>query len=205
MFHQIKRPRCICKVDAGNGFSSLAFQAGAPLLVDKAKTQGIAALSIINCCHFHALWHEVEYLADEGTFTYEHIAPSMSTCTTGLASMAFLTSKSFVAHCGGSSQIYGTNPMAFGFPRKEGEPPVIWDQASAFMARGDVSLFEQQGLQLPEGVAVGPDGVPTTDPAEALAGAQLTFGGHKVGKPVSCIFSIWTTHGDGNSNDSTNQ
>lgn len=93
--------------------------------------------------------------------------------------MAFLSSKSFVAHAGGSELTYGTNPMAFGFPRKDGVPPLIWDQASAFMARGDISLHERDGLELPVGAAVGPDGKPTTDPKAALAGAQLTFGGHK--------------------------
>ena len=81
--------------------------------------------------------------------------------------------------------MYGTNPMAFGFPRRAGEPPLIWDQASAFMARGDISLHEQQGLQLPVGAAVGPSGEPTTDPTAALQGAQLTFGGHKVSAPTT--------------------
>lgn len=138
----------------------------------------VAALSIINCCHFHALWHEVEFLADEGILMYSHLN-SFWGVTAGLSSMAFLTSKSFVAHSGGSHLMYGTNPMAFGFPRRAGEPPLIWDQASAFMARGDISLHEQQGLQLPVGAAVGPSGEPTTDPTAALQGAQLTFGGHK--------------------------
>lgn len=49
--------------------------------------------------------------------------------------LSFFYKRSFVAHAGGSELTYGTNPMAFGFPRKDGVPPLIWDQASAFMAR----------------------------------------------------------------------
>ena len=59
----------------------------------------------------------------------------------GLVGLAFLNTKSFVTHPGSrdggpDSLIYGTNPMAFGFPRSAGEAPLIWDQASAMMARG---------------------------------------------------------------------
>ncbi len=37
----------------------------------------------------------------------------------------------------------------------------------------------RDGRKLPEGWAIGPDGSPTTDPKQALLGAQLTFGGFK--------------------------
>ena len=75
-------------------------------------------------------------------------------------------------------QVFGTNPMAFGYPRNCAHP-LVWDQASSSMARGEISLHLRHGRTLPPGAAVGPDGRPTTDPAEALAGAQLAFGGHK--------------------------
>lgn len=118
-------------------------------------------MSIVDVFHYSALWPEVEALAAEG-----------------LVGLAFLNSKSFVAPHGGSRKIYGTNPMAFGFPRR-GRPPVVWDQASAMMARGEISLHEQQGEQLPDGCGVGPDGLPSNDPGAVLAGAQMPFGGHK--------------------------
>ena len=119
-------------------------------------------MSIVDVFHYSALWPEMEALAAEG-----------------LVGLAFLTSKSFVAHHGGSRKIYGTNPMAFGFPRAGGGPPVVWDQASAMMARGEISLYEQQGKTLPDGCGVGPDGRPSNDPGAVLAGAQQPFGAHK--------------------------
>ena len=54
------------------------------------------------------------------------------------------------------------------------------------MARGEIQLklneveegSSGEGV-LPEGVALGPDGNMTTNPQEALQGAQLPFGGYK--------------------------
>ena len=53
-------------VDAKRGMSPLAFKAGFPLLVEKAKANGIAAMTLVDVLHYSALWHEVEALADEG-------------------------------------------------------------------------------------------------------------------------------------------
>ena len=83
------------------------------------------------------------------------------------------------------------SPMAFGMPRPQGLPPLIWDQASAAMARGEISMALGAGRSLPEGVAVDVDGAPTTDPAVALAGAQLPFGAHK-GNAIAIMVELLT-------------
>lgn len=153
-------------VDAHSGFSPLALEKGLPVLATKAHQTGIAILTVRNVFHYSALWHECEELANEG-----------------LVSMAFLTSKSFMAPAGGSDKLFGTNPMGFGFPRPDGVPPVVIDQASSMMARGEILLMLEKGLSLPEGCAIGPDGCPTVDPTVALVGAQLPYGLHK----GSCI------------------
>jgi L-2-hydroxycarboxylate dehydrogenase (NAD+) len=49
---------------------------------------------------------------------------------------------------------------------------------SAFMMT-EVLLRERLGEPLPEGVAIGPGGAPTTDAALARRGALLPFGGYK--------------------------
>lgn len=150
-------------VDAHGGFAPPAFAAAEALLVHKAQEQGVACLSIRNVRHFSALWYEVEALAAQG-----------------LVSFAFVNSKAFVAHApGGTSPVYGTNPVAFGCPRAGAELPLVFDQASAAMARGEIQLLQQAGSLLPEGVALDSSGQPTRDPAQALEGAQLPFGGHK--------------------------
>jgi len=151
----------IIQVDAHDGFAPLALQVGAGPLAARAREQGIAALCLRNMFHISALWPEVERLAEQG-----------------LVAFAFTAAMSSVAPAGGIKPIYGTNPMAFAWPRP-GRPPLVFDQASSACARGEIQLHLQAGKPLPPGWAIGPDGEPTTDPAVALQGAQLPFGGHK--------------------------
>jgi LDH2 family malate/lactate/ureidoglycolate dehydrogenase len=151
----------VLQVDACRGFSPLALEVGRAPLAERARRQGIAALAVINSPHFAALWPEVEALAEEG-----------------LVAMAFVTALSYVAPAGGTKPLYGTNPMAFAWPR-EGAPPLVFDQASSACARGEIQIHLRDGKPIPEGWAIGPDGAPTTDAKTALAGAQLPFGGYK--------------------------
>jgi len=151
----------VIQVDGMHGFSPLALEMGRAPLVERARSQGIAALAVINAHHFAALWPEVEPLAEQG-----------------LAAFAFVDSFSYVAPAGGSKPLYGTNPMAFAWPR-ENHPPLVFDQATSASARGEIQIHLRDGKPIPEGWAIGPDGQPTTDPETALAGAQLPFGGYK--------------------------
>ena len=151
----------VVHVDAHGGFCPLSLRVGEPLLVAKARKHGIAALAIHDTYNIAALWPEVERLAEQG-----------------LVAFAFTAANSFVAPAGGTKPLFGTNPMAFGFPRQD-HPPLVFDQASSASARGEIQLHQREGKPIPEGWAVDKDGVPTTDPDAALAGAQLPFGGHK--------------------------
>lgn len=151
----------IVRVDGKGGFAPLAIRTGMPKLIDLARSQGIAGLALRNIYHFAALWPEIEMLTDAG-----------------LAGMAFTAAAPMVAPAGGTRPFFGTNPMAFGFPR-DGAPPLVFDQASAYMARGDVMIHAREGKEVPIGCGIDPAGNPTTDPNEVLAGAQLSFGGYK--------------------------
>jgi len=151
----------VLRIHGDNGYAPLALQRGRDPLVSCARAQGIAALSITHTHHFSALWVEVSALVEQG-----------------LCAFAFTAYMPCVAPAGGSKPFYGTNPMAFGWPRK-GAPPMIFDQASAAMARGEIMLAQQAGLPVAEGVGLDRDGHPTTDPGAILEGAQLAFGGHK--------------------------
>jgi LDH2 family malate/lactate/ureidoglycolate dehydrogenase len=151
----------VVHVDAHGGFCPLALNVGEPALQKKAHTHGIAALAVHDTYNIAALWPEVERLA-----------------AAGLVVFAFTASNAYVAPAGGTRPVYGTNPMAFGFPRLNA-PPLVFDQASSASARGEIQLHLRAGKPLPEGWAIDRHGNPTTDPAAALEGAQLPFGGHK--------------------------
>jgi LDH2 family malate/lactate/ureidoglycolate dehydrogenase len=56
---------------------------------------------------------------------------------------------------------------------------MVFDQASSASARGEIMIHKRDGKPIPKGWAVDRDGRPTTDPAAALGGSQLPFGGYK--------------------------
>src|SRR5262249_50913800 len=73
----------------------------------------------------------------------------------------------------------GTNPIAFGFPA-DGDPLVIDMGTSAFMGT-DLQFRARLAIPIPKGVALGPDGSPTTDARAARRGTLLPFGGPEGG------------------------
>lgn len=161
----------ILKVDADFGFSSFAFRTALPATLEKARRLGLAALAINRCYHFSALWPEVEELA-----------------THGFSAIALTPSHSWVAPAGGTRPVFGTNPFAFAWPRP-GKLPFVFDFATSATARGDIELHRRAGRALEPGLALDREGNPTIDPAEALEGAMLTFGGHK-GSALSAMVEL---------------
>ncbi|BCG24553.1 lactate dehydrogenase [Pseudomonas tohonis] len=151
----------IVRVDAQRGYSLLALQTGLPLLVEQARELGVAALVIRNCFHFSALWPEVEAIAAEG-----------------LVGLAMTPSHAWVAPEGGRQGVFGTNPLAFAWPR-EGREPFVFDFATSAIARGDIELHARQGKPIPLGWGLDAEGRPSTDARAVLEGAMQTFGGHK--------------------------
>ncbi|WP_138473361.1 Ldh family oxidoreductase [Poseidonocella sp. HB161398] len=152
----------VLRVDGKYGFSPLPLEIGHKALADRAREHGIAALSVNNAHNVAALWPEVERLAEEG-----------------LCALAFVAAAPYVAPAGGNRPLFGTNPMAFSWPRPGGLPPVVFDQASSASARGEIQIRLRDGKSLPDGWAIDVHGQPTNDPQEALQGAQLPFGGVK--------------------------
>ncbi|NIE64495.1 Ldh family oxidoreductase [Burkholderia sp. Ax-1719] len=151
----------VLAVDAHYGFSLLAFETGLPVLAEKARKQGLAAMAIKRCFHFSALWPEVEAIAAQG-----------------LVGLAMNPSHSWVAPAGGTRGVFGTNPIAFAWPRANGYP-FVFDFATSAIARGDIELHAREGKPIPSHWAIDRDGHPTTDARAALDGAMQTFGGHK--------------------------
>ena len=166
------RSPAIVAVDAHYGFSPLAFELGCPLLVEKARSTGIAALAINNCFHFSALWPEIEAITAQG-----------------LAALALTPSHSWVAPAGGNKPVFGTNPIAFGWPRIGGQP-YVFDFATSAVARGEIELYRRSGRPLPPGWGIDAAGASSTDAATVLQqGAMLTFGGYK-GSALSAMIEL---------------
>jgi delta1-piperideine-2-carboxylate reductase len=163
--------RAVVRVDGDGGFAPLAQAFGRTLLIERARASGIGALSLVNIYHFGAVWVEVEPLVREG-----------------LCVFAFTSYLPSVAPAGGIKPLFGTNPMAFGWPRN-GKPPLIFDQASASLARGEIMIAARDGHEVRSGVGIDQEGNPTTDPKAILNGAILPFGGYK-GSAIAMMIEL---------------
>ncbi len=95
----------------------------------------------------------------------------------GLVSITASNASPWVAPHGATEGRLGTNPICFGFP--SADDPVIFDIGTSAIIHAEVTLARRLGNDLPENVAFDRDGLPTRDPAAALAGAFAAWGGHK--------------------------
>jgi len=151
----------ILRCDGQNGHAPLALARCKDPLAKAAKEYGIAALALSRSHHFAALWPETEALAYEG-----------------LVAMTCVSYMPMMAPAGGKAALFGTNPFSFAWPRPGGDP-IVFDMATAAMAKGEVEIAARDGHSVPLGTGLGPDGEMTTDPAEIAKGVLLPFGGYK--------------------------
>jgi delta1-piperideine-2-carboxylate reductase len=160
------------RVDARNGFAQPALAAARELLLEKARSAGIAVLAIHNSHHFAALWPDVEPFAEEG-----------------LVALSVVNSMTCVVPHGARRPLFGTNPIAFAAPCAGGDP-IVFDMATSAMAHGDVQIAARAGETLPPGIGVDSQGLATQDPNAILnGGALLPFGGHK-GSALSMMVEL---------------
>jgi len=146
--------------DGGNNCGMLSLYYAAEAAIRKASAHGIALVSMTDA-----------WMSGRSAYYVEMIAKA------GLVAIHTAASSRLVAPPGGARAVLGTNPIAIAIPSSR-EPVVLDIGTSAFMMT-EVMLRERLGELLPEGVAIGPGGEPTRDPALARRGALLPFGGYK--------------------------
>ena len=150
------------RIDGGDTIGYLVGQRATELAIDKARASGLALVGASDTWYTGML----SFYAEQAT-------------AKGLAVMIASNAAPWVAPHGGSEPRFGTNPICFGFPGER--EPVIWDIGTSRIIHAQALLAKRLGHPLPEGVALAPDGTPTTDPAAALMGAFAPWGGHRGG------------------------
>ena len=141
-------------------------------VIVRARRNGIGYAGITNSAHCGVLGI--------------HLAPIAQA---GMAGIAFTNSPAAIPAWGGKKALFGTNPVAFAFPRKGADPLVI-DLALTTVVRGKIMLAMQKGERIPEGWAMDRDGKPTTDPKEAIEhGSLYPIGGAK-GAMLALAFEL---------------
>jgi (2R)-3-sulfolactate dehydrogenase (NADP+) len=93
----------------------------------------------------------------------------------GMVGLGFANSPSAMPAAGGKHPVFGTNPVAAIFPRRNTDPLMI-DLSLSEVARGKVMVAAKEGKAIPEGWALDKEGNPTTDAKAALEGSMLAVG-----------------------------
>ncbi|WP_076592885.1 Ldh family oxidoreductase [Herminiimonas arsenitoxidans] len=150
-----------CLIDAQSGMAYEACALAIQTATARAREFGISCAGITNSNHFGAAAVHLEPLG-----------------RAGLVGLAFSNSPAAMPAWGGKTPLFGTNPIAAIFPRRDAEPLVI-DLALSEAARGKIMIAAKEGKPIPLGWAVDKDGKPTTDAKAALAGSMLPAGGVK--------------------------
>lgn len=149
-------------LDGGNNTGMVVAYRAAEATIERAQANSLAIVCLGNT-----------WMTGRSAYYCEMIARA------GLVVIHTVASPPAVAPFGGARPALGTNPIAFGFP-SESDPLVIDMGTSAFMAT-DLQFRDRIGASIPEGVALGPDGRPTTDAGAARRGTLLPFGGPEGG------------------------
>ncbi|GJL82129.1 MAG: sulfolactate dehydrogenase [marine bacterium B5-7] len=149
------------RIDAASGFAFPAMDLAVSTLSERVANTGIAVSSVFRSHHFGVAGYHAERLANEG-----------------IIALALSNSPRAIAPWGGKSALFGTNPVAFAAPRKDGSPLVI-DLSLSKVARGKIMVAARNGDSIPEGWALDANGHPTTNADAALAGTMLPMGDAK--------------------------
>ena len=148
-------------VDGGRGPGQVAAVLACDIAMEKASRAGSAAVGVSGAGDIFMIGFYAERIARRG-----------------LVGFAFSDAPPKVHPFGGTGRVLGTNPFAIGIPTADGRPFLL-DMATSAWAASLVRHALYHGEQIPDGIAVGPDGRPTRDPAVATQGAIGNFAGAK--------------------------
>ncbi|GAA1704428.1 Ldh family oxidoreductase [Microbacterium sediminicola] len=160
-------------VDADFAPGPIALTRAANLAVEKAKTQGVAIVSVRNTVHTGAIGYYASLVAEQG-----------------LVGIGIAAGSPMMSYTGAVGASVATSPLAIGVPAGEGRPTVLLDMATSLIAMGKIADAKRKGIALPEGAATTADGTPTTDPE--IAKVPTPLGGAK-GSGLSLMFELLTS------------
>lgn len=161
----------LCRIDAAHALGPAASVKALDQALVLARRSGVAAVAVGRSTHFGAAGYYARRAADAG-----FVSVVMSNAFARMAPY-------------GSAEVFlGTNPLAIGIPLW-GHDPFVLDMATSISAQGRITRARALGEEIPIGLALDPQGHPTSDPAQALAGSLLPLAGPK-GSGLALAFSL---------------
>ncbi|MCP3469054.1 Ldh family oxidoreductase [Bradyrhizobium sp. CCGUVB1N3] len=147
-------------IDGENGFGHVIGDRAASLAAARAQQHGLGAVAVRDTFHFGAAGRFAKAIA-----------------LSGCVGIVMANTRPLLPAPGGADRVVGNNPIAFAVPTQQ--HPIVLDLALSAGAMGKIRLAESKGETIPDGWALNADGLPTTDPAEAIKGILLPAAGPK--------------------------
>ncbi len=148
-------------LDAGNALGQLTGEQAMRLAIDKARQFAAGIVAVRHGFHFGAAGRYTRQAADAGC-----------------VGIAMCNTRPLMPAPGGAERVVGNNPLAIAVPA-DGEIPILLDMATSEAAMGKIRMAEKAKELIPPTWAVTAQGLPTTNPTEAIAGMLLPSGGAK--------------------------
>ena len=145
-------------VDAHQGLAFPACDLAVAQAVTTALALGVCFAGVTNSHHCGVLVDHLRAVAQAG-----------------MVGLAFANSPAAMPAAGGKHPVFGTNPIAAVFPRRNADALSI-DLSLSEVARGKLMLAAREGKRIPLGWALDDAGRPTTDPRAGMTGAMLPIG-----------------------------
>lgn len=148
-------------IDGDNGVGPLVGMHALRAAMAAAKESGVGIAFARNSNHFGPISPYGLLAAEAG---YASIIGSNATTT--------------IAPWGGTDARVGNSPIGFGVPNPGGKHFLL-DMAMSVVARAKIRNALKAGTSIPDSWATDAQGLPTTDPKQALDGFLQPIGGHK--------------------------
>ena len=148
-------------LDAGNALGQLTGNQAMMLSIDKARQFAAGIVSVRHGFHFGTAGRYARQAAQAGC-----------------VGIAMCNTRPLMPAPGGAERVVGNNPLAIAVPT-DGAIPLVLDMATSEAAMGKIRMAEKAREPIPPTWAVTAQGLPTTNPTDAIAGMLLPSGGPK--------------------------
>jgi len=148
-------------LEAAKAFGYVAAHTAMRKAVDLARLSGVAMVGVRNSNHFGIAGCHAKTAADAGCI-----------------GLAMTNAGAEMAPWGAKTAVLGTNPWGIAVPRKDAYP-IVLDMALTMSGRGMIAWALKEERQVPDDLALTPEGRRSTNPAELIDGTQLPIGRFK--------------------------
>lgn len=137
-------------MDAHDGMGMVASHKMMEMLIEKAKTYGMAGGAIKNSTHYGIAGYWATMASKEG-----------------LVGITGTNARPSIAPTFGVENMMGTNPLTFAIPTDE-DFPFVLDCATSIVQRGKIEYYAREGKPTPAGMVISENGEAMTDSDEIL-------------------------------------